>query len=314
MFPSNDDISEIREKFPFNEPLYVILVVIVAFSLILFVSFILLTFIAKVKVNLRINIILNLLVVNFIQTLSYILNYSFKYQNKYYLYIDNEFLCAAQSIILISFSISRDFWILIISYVTYENVVKDNFFKSNTTIYFLFFCVLGYLVPTGIILFYKYNNVLGICELNCWIRKENVGKAIFPGYSLFVYIFKFVLIAGVIVLTGLVIKYLLQVSEKHRQLRREVKKFGWKMLMFPLVQIVTGLFPSIYTFLLSFFDSQPDFMKFATLFFGCIQGILFPLCYLFNSDIRTVFIKKIKNEDIDDNIEEKDLLDDETDF
>ena len=156
--------------------------------------------------------------------------------------------------------------------------------------------------------------MLGICELNCWIRKENVGKAIFPGYSLFVYIFKFVLISGVIVFTVLIMQYLLQVSEKDRQLRKEVKKVGWKMLMFPLVQILTGLFPSIYTFLLSFFDSQPYFMKFATLFFGCIQGILFPLCYLFNSEIKTVFIKKTKNEDIDDNIEEKDLLDESSDF
>ena len=310
----NDAINEIRGTFPFNEPLYVILVIIVAFSLILFVSFILLTFIAKVKVTLRINIILNLLVVNFIQTLSYILNYSFEYEKKYYLYIENDFLCAAQSIILISFSMSRDFWILIISYVTYENVVKNNYFKLSTTIYFIFFCVLGYLVPAGIILFYKFNKVLGICELNCWIRKENVGKAIFPGYSLFVYIFKFVLISGVIVFTVLIMQYLLQVSEKDRQMRKEVKKFGWKMLMFPLVQIVTGLFPSIYTFLLSFFDSQPYFMKFATLFFGCIQGILFPLCYLFNSEIKTVFIKKTKNEDIDDNIEEKDLLDESSDF
>ena len=85
------------------------------------------------------------------------------------------------------------------------------------------------------------------------------------------------------------------------------------MLLFPLVQIVTGLFPSIYTFLLSFSDSN-TLMGFFTLFFGTIQGILYPFCYLFNSDIINVFKKTFTSDSSTDDTEESELFDSENDF
>lgn len=158
----------------------------------------------------------------------------------------------------------------------------------------------------------QLNGVLGVCELNCWIKKSP-GKTLHFGYGAFVYILKFILITGVIVFTILISKYLLQVSKYDKGLRNQVKQYRWKMLLFPLVQIVTGLFPSIYTFLLSFSDSN-TLMGFFTLFFGTIQGILYPLCYLFNSDIINVFKKTFTSDSSTDDTEESELFDSENDF
>ena len=64
----------------------------------------------------------------------------------------------------------------------------------------------------------QLNGVLGVCELNCWIKKSP-GKTLYFGYGAFVYILKFILITGVIVFTILISKYLLQMSKYDKGLR-----------------------------------------------------------------------------------------------
>ena len=45
-----------------------------------------------------------------------------------------------------------------------------------------------------------------------------------------------------------------------------------------------------------------------------IQGILYPLCYLFNSDIINVFKKTFTSDSSTDDTEESELFDSENDF
>ena len=85
------------------------------------------------------------------------------------------------------------------------------------------------------------------------------------------------------------------------------------MSLFPLVQIVTGLFPTIYTFLLSSLQTN-TLLGFFTLFFGSIQGILYPLCYLFNSEIINVFKGTFNSYSNTVDTEDYEFLDNENDF
>ena len=142
-----EQVKEIREKFPSNELSYIVLLVIVILSLLILKFLAIITVISKVKISFRLIIMFNLLFANFMNTFSYILNYSFQYGSKYYPYYDNNILCTSQAFLLISFSTSRDFWIFVITFVTYRRVVYNDLFKKHNWIYYICFCVLCYLVP-----------------------------------------------------------------------------------------------------------------------------------------------------------------------
>ena len=92
-----------RSKFPGNEPMYIVLLLIAILSFIMLLFLLCLSHIARVKVTFRIMVILNLLAANFLQTIGFILNFSFEYDSKYYTYFDSNFLCQTQSMLLIGF-------------------------------------------------------------------------------------------------------------------------------------------------------------------------------------------------------------------
>ena len=138
-----EQVKEIREKFPSNELSYIILLVIVILSLLILIFIAIITVISKVKISFRLIIMFNLLFANFMNTFSYILNYSFQYGLKYYPYYDNNSLCTSQAFLLISFSTSRDFWIFVITFVTYRRVVYNDLFKkTQLDLLYMFLCAM----------------------------------------------------------------------------------------------------------------------------------------------------------------------------
>ena len=66
--------------------------------------------------------------------------------------------------------------------------------------------------------------------------------------------------------------------------------------MFPGVQFIAGFVPSIYTFLLEVRHQTSVRLGFITLFFGSIQGVLFPICYLSNTGALSVILACIKRD------------------
>ena len=299
----NDIINETRSKFPGNEPLYLVLISFVVMSLLIFLFLIILTVITKLKITYNIGLILNLLTINFINSIAYIFNYSFENNGDYFLYINSEFLCSLQSILIIFGSISRDFWILIITFIIYQNIINSKEYTIKNWIITLIFGCLGYLVPLIIIIIYYFSGVLGVCELNCWIARSSKEKPIPGGYGITVYVIKFISIALVFCLTILIIRHLYKMNNTTGLYNQQIKRYAWKMLMFPGVQFITGLIPTIYTMFLESFNNPTKAMGICTLLFGCIQGILYPICYLLNTGVFTVFgcCKKQKelNEEID---------------
>lgn len=282
-------INEIRKSFPENESLYLILISIVVMSFLILLFLVILTVITKLEITYNIGLILNLLTINFIDTVAYICNYSFEYKGKYYMYINSNFLCNLQSILIISGSLSRDFWILIITFVIYQNIVNNKEYTTKNWVVTLIFGCFGYLIPFIIVMVYFFSGVLGVCELNCWIAKSSIEKPIASGYGITVYAIKFICIALVVFLTILIIRDLYKMNNISGLYNEQIKRYAWKMLMFPVVQFITGIIPAIYTLILECVNSSTRSMGFFTLLFGSIQGILFPICYLFNTGVFTVF-------------------------
>ena len=62
------------------------------------------------------------------------------------------------------------------------------------------------------------------------------------------------------------------------------------MLLFPLILLLFGLLPSIYSLLFKISSSR--IFGIVTLFFGAIQGLLYPICYLVNSGISNLCSQK----------------------
>lgn len=290
------EIVNQKSKFPGNEPMYILLLLIVILSFIMLLFLWLLSFIARVKVTFRILVIINLLAANFLQTLGFILNFSFEHNKKYYLYFDNNFLCLTQSILLIGFSMCRDFWVVMITIVTFVNVFYNKEFNKKNWMVFAVFCLISYGIPLVIVLFYVSKDVFGVCELNCWIKKESIDDDGYPGYGIFVYVVKFICMGTVIILTILIIKHLFSLNGTPELDTKTVRRYALKMLMFPGVQFLAGFIPTIYTLLLEVMKSTSVSLGFITLFFGSIQGVLFPICYLSNTGALSVILACIKRD------------------
>ena len=84
---NNEDVETIRSKFPSNEPIYIVLIIIAILSTI---GFAVLTILAILKRNHNSKDLFifsnNFLIVNLIYSLASILNFSFEYNNKNYIY------------------------------------------------------------------------------------------------------------------------------------------------------------------------------------------------------------------------------------
>ena len=290
------EIVNQRNQFPGNEPMYIVLLLIVILSLIMLLFLWLLSLIARVEVTFRILVIINLLAANFLQTLGFILNFSFEHNRKYYPYFDSTFLCQTQSILLIGFSMSRDLWVVMITIVTFFNVFYNKEFSKKNWMLFVIFCLVSYGIPLSVVLFYVSQGVFGVCELNCWIKKESLDDDGYPGYGTFVYGIKFICMGTVIVLTVLIIKHLFTMNASFDLNKKEVKRYALKMLMFPGVQFLAGFIPTIYTLLLEMMKSTSVSLGFITLFFGSIQGVLFPICYLSNTGSLSVILACMKKD------------------
>ena len=69
-----------------------------------------------------------------------------------------------------------------------------------------------------------------------------------------------------------------------RENKKEAFKFGAKTLAFPLIQILFAIVPLIYMILLDFV-TKSEILGILTLILASAHGVIFPLIYLFTSDL-----------------------------
>ena len=287
-----DELSQIRNSFPSSEPSYIVLLIIATLSFFMLILIAVIAYMSKNTPKFRLLIMLNLLIINFMNSLSYILNFSFKYENKYYPYYDNASLCTSQGFLLITCSTSRDFWILILTFSTYKIVNNNEDFDTINYKYLISFCVLGYLVPLLISCTFYFKKVFGVCDLNCWIKKEVVGQTTHAGYSSFISFLKLSVMICVICLMIILIRNLLKINKDDKTFNREIMKLAWKLMLFPTIQFFAWCLPTIYSTLFTISPSASRYFGLATLFVGSVQGVLYPICFLVTSKPFSLCCKK----------------------
>ena len=283
---NNEDVETIRSKFPSNEPIYIVLIIIAILSTI---GFAVLTILAILKRNHNNKDLFifsnNFLIVNLIYSLASILNFSFEYNNKNYIYYNSNFLCMSQAFLLLFCSFSRDLWILFITIIKYITIVGQKNIFDNYRFYFFPFCVIGYGVPLLGMLFFYFQGKIGVAELDCWFIKIDKDDHSSKWYGTAFYIAKNIILAAVLILCIIIIRYLSKTLKlSSRENKKEAFKFGAKTLAFPLIQILFAIVPLIYMILLDFV-TKSEILGILTLILASAHGVIFPLIYLFTSDL-----------------------------
>ena len=91
----------------------------------------------------------------------------------------------------------------------------------------------------------------------------------------------------------------------------KIKKFGQKMILYPLIQLIGAIIPTIYRLYVGFVGESVS-LQVATVVCGAIQGILYPISYGWNSGLFSFVVtgcKKGIDEEEEDYDEEVDITD-----
>lgn len=257
-----------------TEPLYIIIAVIAILSSILTLSLFLFSCIIKKNESLMMFLVINMLISNLLHVVSYIINWVDSNQQLIY---NSSFLCSLQSYIMIASSISQELWvatIAIIVFLTIKNhsicVTIENNLKKTKLLFILLFCVF----PILLTLIFYCVNILGQDTLYCWFAKHNRAKWIVYGLRW-----------GAIIIS---LFYSIQILRNVSSMDSEgedgrIRTFGQKMIIYPLIQLIGAIVPTIYRIYVIWDESRG--LQIATVVCGAIQGILYPISYAWNSGL-----------------------------
>lgn len=258
-----------------TETLYIIIAVIAILSFILTLSLFLFSCIIKKNESLMMFLVINMLISNLFHVVSYIINWVDSNQQLMY---DSTFLCSLQSYIMIASSISQELWvatIAIIVFLTIKNhsilVIIENNLKKTKLLFVLCF----YVFPILLTLIFYFTDILGKNSLYCWFYLDNKAKWIVYGLRW-----------GAIIIS---LFYSIQIFRNVSSMNSEgedgrIKTFGQKMIIYPLIQLIGAIVPTIYRVYV-IWDDESKGLQIATVVCGAIQGILYPISYAWNSGL-----------------------------
>ena len=194
-------------------------------------------------------------------------------------------LCEAQSFTLIASSMSEELWVTIVTIESYLLTSKPQGEEAATTKWkkIILLCLLSYLLPVIVAYVYFHFDLLGKNHLNCWIKSDDNMYLL----GLILYCHKWVNLILVIYFSFLMLRTLLSITIKDEKEKESAKKYLITILMFPTIQLIGGIIPTIYTILIIFdFQLKISFFGIATLICGAVQGVLFPIVYLSFTNVR----------------------------
>lgn len=160
--------------------------------------------------------------------------------------------------------------------------------------YFIFF-LLCYVFPLWVSSIYLYLGLYGPNNLNCWVKTDNY----FLG--LILYCHKWINAIISIIFSYKILRKFYSIEINETKAIKDSKELILRVLLFPLIQLIGGFIPSIYTIFVSF-NIQMDFLGVPTLISGVSHGVLFPLLYLSFKHVRNELFccshKQIRSEDL----------------
>ena len=185
--------------------------------------------------------------------------------------------CNIQGFTMVWFENSQYLWCTLIAWSVYNSVICfDGNISQKTTFYkrikYLF---IGYVLPFIIALYGFFRDLYGPSGNWCWI--ESVQEDVYDErkiFSVILFSFVWVLIFSNFTLNYLVIRFLNKefISPQEKEL---AKKYIWKLIRYPLIQIIC-IFPGTIDRLLEvFFHKQVHFLKVLHLICILVQGIAY---------------------------------------
>lgn len=285
-----------------TEPMYIIIAVIAILSFILTMGLFLFSCIIKKTESIMMFLVINMLISNLFHVISYIINWVY-YPTK--LKYDSEMLCTIQSYIMIASSMSQECWVATIAIIVFLTIKGNSLcatIENNTKKTKLIFLLLFYALPIFLTLLFALLKLLGTNSLYCWFKKEaTTSRWIVYGIRW-----------GAIVISLL---YSVQILRHVSSMNFEgedgrIKTFGQKMILYPLIQLVGAIIPTIYRIYVGL-GWESETLQIATVLCGAIQGILYPISYGWNSGLFSFVITGCKkgNEEEEDYDEEVDITD-----
>lgn len=305
---------------------YFVVLVISILSVIINVSFWLITFISKIKRDTTYNYILNLSLIFTLQSFGLCLNWIHKNEEGgktvKYLYIPNNELCIFQSILDVFPFFSSEFWIsILVSTFYYEmsevnKKVKSLDYDDDILLYsdilipkitlpykIISYCI-GYGIPLILVIIYWSCGILGKGSFNCWIVSGE-GEP---------WKIALIIIKAINILFSLIFSVLIIINQKTSDNNRSClscKGKNLKIIIIPLIQFVGALPTYIYR-ITKIFNSKSEILSplaYIDVTILDLQGILYCLFFIYICGLPKIICCKKKQEKKIETITQLPILD-----
>lgn len=220
---------------PSVNSLYIVLAVISVISILLTLCLFLFSVAFHQSKSFILFLVINMLISNLFHVISFIINWVSDGSLLY----SSFFLCYTQSIIMIASSISQEYWVAVIA-VILNFTIKHSGAKieKNRLILSILFIFLFDVLPLILsFILYSKKNLLGINKLYCWFVLSG-NKFRWIGYGL-----RWLAILISLIFSLKILCYVLSIKNFDQE-GEELKTFGKKTMLYPLIQLLSSL-PSI---------------------------------------------------------------------
>lgn len=219
--------------------------------------------------------------------------------------------CTIQAFILISSSISQDF---IINIFFYMITSKQEIQKGLIKIYLL---ILGLVFPIGFTLIYYFIGALGLNDEFCYVTKFKysiknnvVNYDLFDPFQLCVTIVYAIRVVNFFITFYFLINIIRYIKREHKD-----KVYIFKSITIPIIQLFTVFIGVIYRLLNLSSSITSAKISGLYLILNTIDGVLFPLIFMYNNNILTnlnkIFSKKENSESENGELLEFNVYDDD---
>lgn len=300
----NYSLMSAKDFFGGTDPVRIVIIIYIFISLIL--NFLIFVVVGKQYrinkgVSLGILVTCAILFVNFAHTFAYFFEWVIKNEiDKIEIKKDNIVLgevgglltgnpsnfaaCTIQAFILISSSISQDFIINIFFYMITNG--EDKLQKRFIKIYLL---ILGLVFPICFTLIYYFVGALGLNDEFCYVTKfkfsiENnvVNYVLFEPFQLCVTIVYVIRVVNFFITFYFLIDIIRYVKREHKD-----KVYIFKSITIPIIQLFTIFIGVIYRLLNLSSSKESAKISWLYLVLNTLDGVLFPLIFMFNNNILT---------------------------
>lgn len=224
-------------------------------------------------------------------TIFYLIYYIPKDKSKFTL---NETYCKVQAFGIVWFENSQYMWASLIGYSVYQSVIH---FEENTIrtgcLKRSKYLIAGYVLPLLLAVVCLARGVFGPSGKWCWIdtvNDNNLEKKIF---SSVLYWLVWISILANFILNVCVVRYLNK-QFTSKQERALVRGYIWKLLRYPIIQIICVFPGSINRFLQVVIDYDLPALQFLQLIFSLSQGLLYAIAYGYTTQVRKALLESMR--------------------